>query len=347
MSYTLLHSHRGSSALKSAGFVLLCAALMVSGCAKQNGTTSRNPLGNGDASFAAGAGRAPTAATSYSFAKILASQGRDHDALYVLSRIVRDHPTFLPAYNDIASLYVRADRLDDAIDVLEIALKHAPQDAVLLNNLGMCCLLSEENDRALEYFTQAADVAPTNPTYRANRATALALLGRQKEAEADYRNVLGTNATRENLKILAKARAQNPAAAESSDTPAIQAKSPTTAPAPGAVSTKDDVEPVILARTESERPAAKVSAPAQKKPAESAKPKRGWFQKKTPATKPASQAKSGGWFKKKEPATQPAPKAKSGGWFKKKEPVAASSATTQPAPKAKRSFFGLFSKKQG
>src|SRR5829696_9182735 len=159
---------------------VLCSALSlcaIGGCAKRNDklpeTRTRDPRhATNESSFAAGTGRAPTAATSFAFAKILVSQGRDRDALYVLSNTCREHPKFMPAYNEMAGIYMRADRLDNAITALTTALELAPKDGVLHNNLGMCYLLKEDPAKALESFTRATEVAPSSSTFRANRATA-------------------------------------------------------------------------------------------------------------------------------------------------------------------------------
>ncbi|MEO6435476.1 MAG: tetratricopeptide repeat protein [Tepidisphaeraceae bacterium] len=192
--------------------LFICGAISIaalSGCAKHTKKLpeSRTRSTMAESSFAAGAGRAPTAATSYSFAKILISQGRDRDALYVLSNIIREHPKYIPAYNEMAGVYMRADRLDDAIAALTSGLEQSPNDAVLHNNLGMCYLLKEDAEKALEAFTSATEAVPTNPTFRANRAAALALTARESEAEREYSTVLGKLQTRENLLVLARARA--------------------------------------------------------------------------------------------------------------------------------------------
>src|SRR5688572_25530948 len=118
------HSRKKSAMVVLSGLVGL-GLVTVLGCAQQKGIRlpdSRTHVNDSETSFAAGAGRAPTPETSYSFAKILVSQGRDREALYVLSRVIRESPKFLPAYNEMAGVYVRADRLDDAISVLQTGL---------------------------------------------------------------------------------------------------------------------------------------------------------------------------------------------------------------------------------
>ena len=203
--------------VKTSAALVLCTVISLSalgGCAKETEKlpVSRKKQAFEETTFAAGMGRAPTAATGFSFAKILVSQGRDRDALYVLSHIVREHPKYLPAYNEMAGVYVRADRLDDAIAVLSSGLEQAPADGVLHNNLGMCYLLKEDPEKALDSFTRATDAVPNSATFRSNRAAALALTNRQSEAESEYRRVMGSVEARQNLLVLARARSKSDAA---------------------------------------------------------------------------------------------------------------------------------------
>jgi Flp pilus assembly protein TadD len=194
--------------------LLLGALVSLAGCvstspgrsAQAHASAGAARAARDDASFAAGTRRAPTPQTSFALAKILVGQGRDRDALYILQRMLRDTPRFLPAYNELAGVYVRADRIDDARDVISAGLKLAPNDPVLWNNLGMCNFLQGRHEQALEDYTRAAERAPSNPQYRANRAAALAMLGRDVEAKREYRSVLDGTATRHNLEVLSKAR---------------------------------------------------------------------------------------------------------------------------------------------
>jgi Flp pilus assembly protein TadD len=202
----------------------VAAALTAAGCAsnsadkraKAHAAADAARSAHDDASFAAGTRRPPTPSTSFALAKILISQGRDRDALYVLQRVLRDCPKFVPAYNELAGVYVRADRVGDARDVISAGLKLAPGDAILWNNLGMCNFLQGHHEQALEDFTRAAERVPSNPQYRANRAAALAMLGRDAEAKREYRSVLDSTTTRHNLEVLAKAR-KNPVVTSATD----------------------------------------------------------------------------------------------------------------------------------
>ena len=241
-----------TAALVICSTVALCA---VGGCAKRNDKVpaARTRQALDDGTFAAGAGRAPTAATAFGLAKILVSQGRDRDALYVLSNIVREHPKHLPAYNEMAGVYVRADRLDDAIAALKAGLEQSPADGVLHNNLGMCYLLKEDPARALESFTRATEAVPNSATFRANRAAALALTAHDAESESEYRTIVGTIQARENVKLLARARQSEPL-----PEPATQAPSPS------------EIAPIEVAPSESTPAAAPAAEPVHVVPAPAA-----------------------------------------------------------------------------
>ena len=115
--------------------VLLTTAMLAAGCADNDYAGQRGYLaGNGDDSFDDAAGRAPSAATLYSMARLLAGQGHDHQAALILVRITAEHPKFLPAYCDLAEAQLRHRQYDKAAETLRVGLTVAPNDPVLLNN---------------------------------------------------------------------------------------------------------------------------------------------------------------------------------------------------------------------
>ena len=176
-----------------------------------------------DAAFAESAKQPPNAKTMYAMARVLVGQGRDRDAAALLNRVVQQHPTFVPAYNELAGIYFRSDRANDALAVLGAGLKRAPADPVLHNNVGMCHLSQKNYERALESFRQAAAAAPDNPAYRANVAVALGLLGRDDEAAQAYDGVVDPEAAEWNVKVLGGARQDRPGAARPAAPPATAA----------------------------------------------------------------------------------------------------------------------------
>jgi tetratricopeptide (TPR) repeat protein len=159
-----------------------------------------------DDAFAAGANRPPTASTLYAMARILKAQGKEPVYEFTLKRILEEYPRFLPARNDLAELQMRQNKLDDALDTLERALKIAPKDALLKNNEGMCWLLKGDHERALSRFTEAARLAPDDARYRANMAVALGMLGRYEECVSLYEQVVTPAEARHNLSVICEAR---------------------------------------------------------------------------------------------------------------------------------------------
>jgi len=197
--------------------ICLPVLLLLYGC-----TQSRQSASHGDAQRKAHQAesevprdRPPTAKTLYSMAEILATQGKDTECEFVLRRCVQEYPRFIPAYNSLAELQMRQGRIHEAIDSLTTALKIHPRDPVLSNNLGMCRLLRKEYDLALARFTDAAGLVPESEKYRANMATALALLGRQEESLSLLQQILPRERAEYNAEILRKAydREAHPAVA--------------------------------------------------------------------------------------------------------------------------------------
>lgn len=155
--------------------------------------------------------RPPTAQTLYTMARILATQHKDEKCHRVLTRLIQDHPRFMPAYCELAELHLRHERIDEALLVLTKGLELSPNDPYLLNNVGMCLMLSGDHEQALAAFTEAAGEMPLDARYRASMAACLGAMGRYEESLALYKQVVPTEEAYFNLGILCKA--QLPAAA--------------------------------------------------------------------------------------------------------------------------------------
>jgi len=190
--------------LLSCGIVCL---LCFGGCLESAGVGSDTALipTDSELDFQSQANRPPTAKTLYAMAEILAAQGRDSQCEFVLKRIVREHPQFIPAYNSLAELQMRQRRLNEAMETISRGLRVRPKDPVLLNNLGICWIIRREYEKALEMFTMAAGVLPENARYRANMAMALALMDRDEEALALFKQVLPEAQAKHNLDVLREA----------------------------------------------------------------------------------------------------------------------------------------------
>jgi tetratricopeptide (TPR) repeat protein len=164
--------------------------------------------------FEKGAGRPPSAETLYTMARILEAQGKDAVQEFLLGRIIEEHPRFLPAYSSLARLRMRQERIREAAGVLQTGLRQAPDDPVLINDLGMCRLLEESYDEALGHFTRAAALDPDESRYRANMAVALGMMGRYDECLSLYAQVVPPWDAHHNLAVLCEARSDRRRAAE-------------------------------------------------------------------------------------------------------------------------------------
>ncbi len=159
-----------------------------------------------DDEFQTQASQPPTTKTLWATAHILATQGKDSECEYILNRIIREDPGFLPAHSGLAELQMRQGRTNAATETLENALRIQPEDPVLLNNLGMCWIVRRDYEKALEMFNKAAGLVPENTKYRANMAVALGLMGREEESLSLFRQVLPEDQANHNLNVLRQAK---------------------------------------------------------------------------------------------------------------------------------------------
>lgn len=185
---------------------ILFGALCLYGCSESAAPATEWSKGSSDLDFQTQADRPATTKTLWAMADILATQGKDSECEYVLKRIIQSDPEFLPAYNSLAELQMRQGRTSDAAQTLQDALRIAPDDPVLLNNLGMCRLVRRDYEGALKVFNKAAAIVPENMKYRANMAVALGLMGRDEEALALFKKVLPEDRAVHNLTLLRQAR---------------------------------------------------------------------------------------------------------------------------------------------
>jgi len=134
--------------------------------------------------FAEGMGRDPTPRTLHMMSRLLDEQGKYAQAEYVLTRVIDESPSYMPAYIELAELMQRQGRLEEAASVLERAAGHAPRDPVPRNNLGVIRLEQQRFGAAAESFAAAREADPREARYLSNHALALALAGREDDAIA-------------------------------------------------------------------------------------------------------------------------------------------------------------------
>jgi Flp pilus assembly protein TadD len=186
--------------------VVFIGLLFLQGCTNSARPESMDTLATqkDDADFASGANRPPTAKTLFAMADIMVMQEKDEEARLMLRRLIKEYPLFMPAYNSLAELEMRQHRIKEAIQTISSGLLVNHRDPVLLNNLGMCRIVSHDYKEALEMFTQAAGVMPENTRYRANMAMTLGLMGRYEESLFLFEQILPEEQVKNNLNVLRK-----------------------------------------------------------------------------------------------------------------------------------------------
>jgi len=196
--------------LKTTSVGLLIFAL--AGCGDYSAQKPFSSNDDNDRIFAEGADRPPTVKTLYATSRLLASQGRDHESSLLLVQIIRQQRDFMPAYADLAELHLKHNQADQAVSVLGEGLKISPKNSLLLNNLGMCHLVSQNYRDAFEAFQKARQASPKEGRYVANMAVALSFEGQYDQALELYKQVVSPAEAHYNLAVLCEARQDYPRA---------------------------------------------------------------------------------------------------------------------------------------
>jgi Flp pilus assembly protein TadD len=124
---------------------------------------------------------------------VLEGMERWDDAIVAFSRAAGLAPGAARYPSKIATLYRNLGRLEDAERWCRTALTISPQDADLVNNLGVTLQRQRRLDEALELYTQAMELRPREAVFAANAAEIHRVRGRIEKAEQDFRAALQTN----------------------------------------------------------------------------------------------------------------------------------------------------------
>lgn len=164
--------------------------------------------------FGNGADRPPTPRTLHMMAKLINENGRFDQAEFVLSRVISDTPEYLPAYVELADLYIERGRFGDAIATLKGAHNIAPNDPVIANNLGVLMLREKDFAGASQAFRAAVEQDPNEARYHANYAVSFAMQGEYERAYTAWAAVLPPEEVFWNVAVVAEARGDHGVASE-------------------------------------------------------------------------------------------------------------------------------------
>lgn len=104
------------------------------------------------------------------------------EAERLLRTAIDRHPSFAPAYVNLADVYRATGRDDEGEKLLERGLEVVPDDAALAHALGLLHVRQQRYPDAQQRLARAAALAPDNPRYGYVHALALQQAGKAGEA---------------------------------------------------------------------------------------------------------------------------------------------------------------------
>lgn len=115
------------------------------------------------------------------------------EAIDRCERALRLAPDEGPFHAALARLYLRTGRSAEAVERFEIAVRKAPLLAEAYNGLGVARFMGQAPAEAERALAEAVRLAPENPSFHFNHALALMALGRSAEAIAQLQESLRLN----------------------------------------------------------------------------------------------------------------------------------------------------------
>lgn len=104
---------------------------------------------------------------------LLSEKGKHHDALALLSAVVRARPEVPEVYSDIAVALSRSDSHDAALQAIQQALSMRPKSPQILLNLALVQKEAGQSDAAINTYWEVVGLAPDWPTAHFNVGLAL------------------------------------------------------------------------------------------------------------------------------------------------------------------------------
>ncbi|HEX2272149.1 MAG TPA: tetratricopeptide repeat protein, partial [Pyrinomonadaceae bacterium] len=121
----------------------------------------------------------------YESAMELAKKGDREAAIAELKLAIAEHPTFLSAYNDLGVLYLRLNRLEDADQAFQGALKIDPESFNALVNRGIANVMMKRYGESVPVLRKALKANDQSAVAHYFLGQALANLGLFKDAEKE------------------------------------------------------------------------------------------------------------------------------------------------------------------
>jgi len=94
---------------------------------------------------------------------MLYNQGKKDQAVQNAQALLKEHPGKKLAWLTLAGIYQKEEKFKDAVELLNNALRHIPEDVDILYSLAMVYSLSGDDSKAIEVGKLALDKKPEDP----------------------------------------------------------------------------------------------------------------------------------------------------------------------------------------
>ena len=121
---------------------------------------------------------------------VFTQRGQFDEAIAVLERAVKGDPFNAEAFNTLATAYIQKKQFDRAEDLLQTALSIRPGYAATEVNLGLLYILAKKYDLAIEQLEAAAPQMPDNAAVLNNIGVCLIRLNRHEEARQKFQELI-------------------------------------------------------------------------------------------------------------------------------------------------------------
>ncbi len=117
-------------------------------------------------------------------------RGQFDQAIPVLEKALRASPFSAEVYNNLATSYMQKGNMDKAEELLQTALQIRPDYLLSVVNLGMLYTAIGLHETAADYLDRALAFLPRDPSLRNNLGVALLRMGRYEDARRQLRLLL-------------------------------------------------------------------------------------------------------------------------------------------------------------
>ena len=122
----------------------------------------------------------PVAENSYGV--VLFNEGRNEEAEQHLRSAIRMAPTFVTAIDNLAKLYLKEGRYNEALANFYEIIKHDEGTAEIYYNAATALSIQKEYDEAIKYFEKSLELGPNDPDTHKRMGITLLAAGKYERA---------------------------------------------------------------------------------------------------------------------------------------------------------------------